>query len=137
MRPLQAGGFHAGDELRCDVEDAVRDGLLQVLHLEALLFELGDVLGRYALNFAGDQIFCAGFPKSELAHRASVLGRDVLNLHGNHVVQIDVVARGFHAIDVANAGLRRIVGLVLRLRLGICGERGRGCRRCGLEERTG
>ena len=101
---FEAGGFHAGDELGCDLEDAEGDGIVDVVDLESLLLHLGDGFGRYSLNFAGDEIVGGEFSKARLAHRLRIFRSDILNFHGDEFVEIDVVAGGFHLVDVVTVG---------------------------------
>ena len=61
---LEAGCFHAVDKRGSDLKDPIGDRILDRLHLEPLLLELGDGFGRDALNFACDQVVGAEFAEA-------------------------------------------------------------------------
>src|ERR1035438_7925155 len=42
VQSAKARSFHAGDEFRCYLEDAIRNGVLKALDINAILLEFGD-----------------------------------------------------------------------------------------------
>ena len=124
--------FMPADELGRDLEDAEGDCIMDVIDLQSLLLHLDDGLGCYSLNLAGDEIVGGEFSEACLVHRLGVLRSDVLNLHGNQLVEVDVVAGGFHLVDVVTVGTCGGRSLVVGLRFGCW----RSLRRCCLWGRS-